>query len=94
VTRRHPHPDVPQAQGEPAEGWYPEECLTVAQAVRAYTLDAAYAAGEDAVKGSLTPGKLADVVVLSRDIFAERPDAIRQTQVTLTILDGQVVYER
>ena len=94
VTRKHPHPDVPQAQGEPAEGWYPEECLTVAQAVRAYTLDAAYAAGEDAVKGSLTPGKLADVVVLSRDIFAERPDAIRQTQVTLTILDGQVVYER
>jgi len=94
VTRRHPHPDVPQAQGEPAEGWYPQECLTVAEAVRAYTLDAAYAASEDHVKGSLTPGKLADVVVLSRDIFAEPPDAIRQAQVTMTILDGQVVYER
>jgi len=94
VTRKHPDPAVPQAQGEPVEGWYPAECLTVVEAVRAYTLDAAYAASEEHVKGSLTPGKLADVVVLSRDILAEPPNAILQTRVVMTILDGKVVYER
>ncbi len=93
VTRRHPDPTAPQARGEPPAGWYPQECLTVEEAVRAYTLDAAYAAGEENYKGSLTPGKLADIVVLSRDIFSEPPQS-GQTQVMMTILDGQVVYER
>ncbi len=96
VTRRHPDPTVPQARGEPVEGWYPEECLTVEEAVRAYTLDAAYAASEDHLKGSLTPGKLADIVVLSRNIFAEPPETTRSGQmcVVMTILDGQVVYQQ
>ncbi|MBU0491474.1 MAG: amidohydrolase [Chloroflexi bacterium] len=94
VTRKHPDPTVPQARGEPAEGWYPEECLSVEEAVRAYTLDAAYAAGEEHIKGSLTPGKLADIVVLSRDILSEPPPAILKTRVNMTILDGKVVYER
>ena len=55
--------------GHPPGGWYPAERLTVDEAVYAYTQGAAFAAGEEAIKGSLTPGKLADLVVLSQDIF-------------------------
>jgi hypothetical protein len=86
VTRR-------RADGSPGpEGWHPGERITVEDAVRAYTLGAAYASGEERVKGSITPGKLADLVVLSQDIFAIPPMAILDTEVEATILDGQFVY--
>ena len=85
VTRQRP-------DGTPTGGWYPEERLTVEQAVAAYTLGAAYASGEESVKGSLVPGKLADVVVLSQDIFRIPPAEILATRVEHTILGGQVVY--
>jgi predicted amidohydrolase YtcJ len=86
VTRR-------RADGSPGpEGWYPEQRITVEDAVRAYTLDAAYASGEEREKGSITPGKLADLVVLSHDIFTIPPMAILETEVEATILDGQFVY--
>ncbi|MDI7248415.1 MAG: amidohydrolase [Bacillota bacterium] len=74
-------------------GWHTEECLTVEQAVSGYTLGAAYASGEEAVKGSLSPGKLADFVVLSQNIFAIRPDEIIQTKVLATIMGGDVVFD-
>jgi len=54
----------------------------------------AFAEHQEAVKGSIEPGKLADLVVLSDDIFAIRPEAIEKTRVDMTILDGKVVYER
>jgi len=81
-------------KGKPKGGWYPGERLTVAEAVQGYTLGAAYAVGLEDVLGSITPGKLADMVVLSRDIFTIPPEEISDTQVDYTIFDGQVVYHR
>ena len=86
VTRR-------RADGSPGpEGWYPEQRLTVTEAVHAYTAGAAYASGEEEIKGTLSPGKLADLVVLSQDIFDIDPMAILETDVVATMLDGAFVY--
>ena len=68
--------------------------MTRQEALRCYTLDAAYAAFEEHLKGSLTPGKLADIVVLSHDILSVAEDEILETQVLCTIVGGDVVYER
>ncbi len=86
-----------QRDGEPQGGWYPRQRLTVAEAVWGYTMGTALVSGREAYLGSITPGKLADLIVLDRDIFAlERttPMEIAQTQVTMTVFDGQVVYEQ
>jgi predicted amidohydrolase YtcJ len=86
VTRRRP-------DGTPGpDGWYPEQRITVAEAVHAYTMGAAYASGEERIKGSLTPGKLADLVILDQDIFKIDPMAILNTQVLGTMVDGKFVY--
>ncbi|MCJ2555440.1 MAG: amidohydrolase family protein, partial [Candidatus Thermoplasmatota archaeon] len=66
--------------------------LTVEEALRAYTLGSAYASGEEALKGSLDPGKLADLVVLEKDPW-ERPETIEDIPVYATILGGRVVYQ-
>jgi predicted amidohydrolase YtcJ len=78
--------------GTPVQGWFPAQRLTMAEAVWGYTWGPAYASGQLARQGSLTPGKLADLIVLDRDIFAIPPDQIPHTQVLLTIFDGQIVY--
>ena len=78
--------------GTPPEGWYPEQCLAVPEAVYAYTMGAAYASGEERSKGSLSMGKQADMVVLSQDIFDLPPQEILNTRVEATILAGEVVY--
>ncbi|MBV7336911.1 amidohydrolase [Chloroflexi bacterium TSY] len=84
-----------RANGYPGpDGWYPEESISVEEAVHAYTVGAAFAAGEEMVKGSITPGKLADLVVLSKDIFTSEPEAILETKIDATIVDGRVVFER
>jgi predicted amidohydrolase YtcJ len=77
------------------EGWFPEQKIRAAEAVEAYTLTSAYAAFEEKDRGSLEPGKLADLVVLSRDILdpAER-DHIADTQVLLTMVGGKVAFSR
>jgi predicted amidohydrolase YtcJ len=72
----------------------PEQRITRAEGLRAYTLSNAYAAFEEQTKGSLTPGKLADVVVLSADIMRVPDDQIRSAKVDLTVLGGKVRYER
>jgi predicted amidohydrolase YtcJ len=72
--------------------FYPDERMTREQALRSYTLDAAYAAFEEDTKGSLTPGKLADMTVLSRDILKCSDDEILTTQVVHTIVGGKVAY--
>lgn len=78
--------------GSPTGGWYPDQRLSVAEAVWGFTKGAALVCGREAKLGSLTPGKLADLVVLDRDIFEIEPMEIAQTQVGMTIFDGQVVY--
>ena len=80
--------------GKTPNGWVPEQRITVAQAVHAYTMGSAFAEHQEAVKGSIEPGKLADLVVLSDDIFVIAPEAIERTKVDMTIFDGKVIYER
>jgi predicted amidohydrolase YtcJ len=75
-------------------GWVPEQRITVAQAVHAYTMGSAYAERQETVKGSIEPGKLADLVELSDDIFTIPAEAIRNTKVERTIFDGKVIYRR
>jgi predicted amidohydrolase YtcJ len=82
-----------QRDGEPPGGWYPRQRLTAAEAVWGYTMGTALVAGREAELGSITPGKLADLVVLDRDIFTIEPMEIAQTQVVMTILGGKVVYD-
>lgn len=80
--------------GKRPGGWVPEEKITLAEAVLAYTLGSAFAEFQDGEKGSLTPGKLADFVVLSEDIFAIPPEALRKVQVVKTVVGGKVVFSR
>jgi predicted amidohydrolase YtcJ len=83
-----------RADGYPGlEGWYPEQRLSVGEAVHAYTVGAAYAGGQELSKGSLTPGRLADLVILDRDIFRIAPDEILDTKVCATVVGGQFAYE-
>ena len=86
--------DPKNAGREEPGGWVPEERITVAQAVHAYSMGSAFAEHQEKVKGTIEPGKLADLVVLSDDIFAIAAEAIEKTRVDLTIFDGRVVYER
>ncbi len=72
--------------------FFPEQRLSRLEALRSYTLSGAYAAFEEDIKGSLTPGKLADITVLSRDIMTISEDEIPATQVVYTIVGGEVVY--
>ncbi|MDT8070671.1 MAG: amidohydrolase [Terriglobia bacterium] len=78
--------------GKNPDGWYPEQKLKVSEAVEAYTMGSAYAEFQDKEKGSITPGKLADMVMLSDDIFAIKPDAIKDVTVQMTMVGGKVVY--
>jgi hypothetical protein len=80
-------------RGQPANGWYPEERLTVAEAIHGYTLGPAYLAGKQEVQGTITPGKWADMIVLSRNLFEIPPAEIAETRVEMTVLAGQVVYQ-
>ena len=80
--------------GEPAGGFYPEECMDIYDAVDAYTYESAYVSFEEGVKGRLKPGYYADMVVLSQDIFTIPADEIIHTKVDATIVDGRFVYER
>ncbi len=80
--------------GKNPDGWIPEQKITVAQAVHAYTMGSAFAEHQEKVKGSIEAGKLADLVELSDDIFTIPPQAIRDTRVEMTIFDGKIVYQR
>lgn len=87
VTRR-------TLDGKNPGGWIPGQKITVAQAVHAYTVGSAFAEREEALKGSIAPGKLADLVVLSQDIFAIDPAEIANTRVDITVFDGKIAYQR
>ena len=79
-------------EGKPEGGWLPKEKLSVEEAVRLFTNEAAYASFEEKLKGSLEKGKLADMVVLDRNIFKIEKDEIKDTEVIYTIIDGKIVY--
>jgi len=86
VTRR-------TLDGKNSKGWVPEQKISVEETVRAYTYGSAYAEFQENVKGTITPGKLADLVILSRDIFKIDPKEIENVKVVFTMVDGRVVYE-
>ncbi|HXG39195.1 MAG TPA: amidohydrolase [Bacteroidota bacterium] len=87
VTRR-------TIDGNNPNGWFPEQKISVQQAIRAYTIDAAYGAFEEHEKGSIEVGKLADFVILSDDILKIDPVQIEKAGVEMTIVGGTIVYER
>jgi predicted amidohydrolase YtcJ len=78
----------------PDKGWYPDQCLTVDQAVQGYTLTPAATSGMGDVTGSLIVGKKADLIVTDRNIFSIDPKDIAATRVVLTLFNGKIVYER
>jgi predicted amidohydrolase YtcJ len=82
------------ADGKNRGGWIPEQKITVDEAVRAFTWGSAFAEFQEELKGTLEVGKLADLVILSDDIFTIDPAKIADTNVLTTIVDGKVVYER
>ena len=86
VTRR-------TIDGKNSKGWVPEQKISVEETVRAYTVGSAYAEFQENVKGTISTGKLADLVLVSRDVFKIDPKEIENVKVTLTMIDGRVVYE-
>jgi predicted amidohydrolase YtcJ len=87
VTREFPG-------GGPPGGWYPAEKVALEKAVEDYTLGSAFAEFQEREKGSIEVGKLADMVILSQDLFTIPPREILNTKVDATVLGGRVVYER
>lgn len=80
--------------GKPEGGWRPEQKLDLETSLTSYTANNAYAMGEEASRGKLMPGMLADLVVLDQDLFAIPPDRIKDVKVVITIVGGRVVFER
>ena len=79
--------------GTPTGGWQPSQKLSLAEAVWGYTMGAAIASGQENDLGSLTPGKLADLIVLDQDIFTVPPEQIYTTKVVMTIFNGRIVHQ-
>lgn len=85
VTRQDLH-------GKPAGGFHPEQRITIDEAIRAYTINPAWASHEENLKGSITVGKLADLVVLSKDIRSIPPQDLLKTEVRYTVVGGRIVH--
>jgi predicted amidohydrolase YtcJ len=80
--------------GKNPDGWFPEQKLKVTEAIEAYTMGSAYAEFQEKEKGSITPGKLADLVILSDDILIIKPEAIKDVKVVTTIVGGKIVFSQ
>jgi len=80
-------------KGTPPEGFVPQQRLSLEDTIQAYTLGAAFAGHREQTEGSLEPGKLADLIVLSQDLFKIEPSAIVKTKVMMTMVGGKVVYK-
>lgn len=80
-------------KGLPSDGWYPQQRITVEEAVYGFTVGGAYASYEEGLKGSIAAGKYADFAVIDQDIFAIEPDKIKNAKVIRTVLGGKTVYE-
>jgi hypothetical protein len=81
-------------KGTPDGGWYPEQKISVAEALKAYTINGAFSVFEDGIRGSLEPGKLADVTVFDRNLLKIVPEDILNAEVTQTIVGGKIVFEK
>ena len=99
VVTLNPWPGVETAvtrqttEGNPPGGWIPEQRISLADAIKAYTLNAAFAAHREKAEGSLEPGKLADLIVLGEDVFQAPASRLSKTEVMLTMVGGKVVYQ-
>jgi predicted amidohydrolase YtcJ len=81
-------------KGSPEGGWYPEQKISVAEALKAYTINGAFSVFEDGIRGSLEPGKLADVTVFDRNLLKIVPEDILNAEVIQTIVGGKIVFEK
>jgi len=99
VVTLNPWPGVQNAltrqttEGDPPNGFVPNERISLEDAIKAYTLGAALAGRREKTEGSIEPGKLADMIVLSQDLFKIPPTEIVKTEVLLTLVGGKVVYQ-
>jgi predicted amidohydrolase YtcJ len=80
--------------GTPDDGWFPEQRISVEEALKAYTLNNAYATFEDTIRGSLESGKLADITVFDKNLLEIPAEEILDVEVTHTIIDGQIIFEK
>ena len=87
VTRR-------TLDGKHPNGWIPDQKITVEEAVRAFTVGSAFAEFQERVKGTISAGKLADLILLDRDIFKTDPTEIEKAKVVMTVVDGRVLFDR
>ena len=81
-------------KGEPEAGYEPEEKMTREQALVSYTLDAAYGAFEEKIKGSIEVGKLADFTIFSQDIMKVNESELLKTEVMMTVVGGKVLFKK
>ncbi len=81
-------------KGTPEGGWFPEQRISVEEALKAYTINNAYACFEDDIRGSLEVGKLADITVFDRNLIKIPEDDILNAVVTHTIIDGRIIFEK
>jgi hypothetical protein len=79
--------------GDDPGGWFPEQKISLEEAIKGYTLNAAFTEFAEYLKGSLEEGKLADVVILDQNLFEISPERILDTRVIMTILDGKIIYK-
>jgi predicted amidohydrolase YtcJ len=99
VVTLNPWPGVQNAvtrqttDGKPPGGWIPEQRISLADSIKAYTLNAAFAGHREKTEGSLEPGKLADLIVLGQDLFKIPASDLSKTEVMLTMVDGKIVYQ-
>lgn len=80
-------------EGNPPDGWYPEQCMTLEEAIRGYTIWAAQSVFQENILGSIEMGKLADFTIIDRDILSINPENIPETKVIFTIIGGKIVFE-
>jgi len=80
--------------GEPEGGWFPEQRISVEEAIKAYTINNAYAAFEEEIRGSIEAGKLADITIFDRNLIEIPEEEILQAEVIYTVVDGKIVFEK
>jgi predicted amidohydrolase YtcJ len=81
-------------KGMSGKVWGADERVSIQDAIRAYTVNSAYINFDEGIKGTLQPGKLADMVVLGDDLLTMPPDRLKDARIDLTIVGGKVLYER
>ena len=81
-------------KGTPEGGWFPEQRISAEEAIKAYTINNAYAVFEDDIRGSLEVGKLADITIFDRNLISIPEEEILEAEILYTIIDGRIVFEK